>query len=685
MQEQATLSSMSHDEDEQPIVDEASETEKKQNELVTDKDQSNGESSSPTSVASPKEDAVQNQDQNKIDTTSTSEPNADAPPLETTNAVEVATLALDAPDPPSPLRSSINSKSVHPRRKEQLLLQARSDRLEWVDKVSVPYRKQSNHPQLTLDGDKEDPSFAKFCSSHASKEVPTALLLLKHLYSGDDDDDGDNKSLEGIAKSFHQPYDTNSKMVDNIKSLLPADTDDSAYLKALPTGQQILSAELQEHENDPVLIAFHAFWNNLHDPACAMLVQGMRNFCRSLLNVNDREAMAGKLRSYIQSTFSALKSHSNWKGIQEAEHEYVRRSLESFIFGHCYSHLETVLWNSTDKVKEEEWLGRLTKLQFVSPKHLEVDCLCDPDHDNKDLLQAPVEALLSVDLYFSPYEKLQRILEVYREVNAALSHALNRNSSSQKLPSADDVLPTMILVLLAARPYRLLWNLQMIEDFSPPEYLRGEAGYAYTNLYGAVHFLQDLDLTKDQPPSGLSIEAGAFREGLQACRTEAEERLEQQQQQQVATGDTALETELPNRIPPHEIHAARLRGERIDVDWARKWQLQQTKPSAKLEAMKSAFDEAAEGLPEGFNRNYTYLTANPDDIKLSDLPQLLSEYKMLVQATESLIGDRAAKITAARRKKTAEKEKDLYERVRQVDPSLLPPINGSTKWRKNSL
>jgi len=163
------------------------------------------------------------------------------------------------------------------------------------------------------------------------------------------------------------------------------------------------------------------------------------------------------------------------------------------------------------------------------------------------LLEEPIQALRSMEAFYSPYEKLQRVLDVFRGVNAALTKI-----SPHTVPSADTILPTMILVVVKAATavisttdgasasasattttacrkmkmttkksnkiktsqsqsnrnnnskttrtssssslQHILRDLYFIENFALPEYLRGEAGYAFTNLYGAIQFLQELDL-----------------------------------------------------------------------------------------------------------------------------------------------------------------------------------------------
>jgi hypothetical protein len=42
-------------------------------------------------------------------------------------------------------------------------------------------------------------------------------------------------------------------------------------------------------------------------------------------------------------------------------------------------------------------------------------------------------------------------------------------------------------------------------------------------------------------------------------------------------------------------------------------------------------------LPDGFKRSYQFLATEPDDIRMSDIPALLEEYRMLVRTTEMLL------------------------------------------------
>lgn len=558
--------------------------------------------------------------------------------------------------------------AVNPRRKEELLLEARNERLKWVQQVPLPYEK-----------DVDDASLSPFLTySHASQHLPAATKILQHLY--------------GHAGS--ERIDT---LLQDSKSGGSAPPDQNlVYL----TGNQILAAELEAVTNEDtraLLKAYQTFLNHLQDPACGLLVQGMRNFCRTFRDIADAETAASRLKAYVAETFKTAQQQS----VLKQDKDQLRRSFESFLFGHCRSHLDQLYWQTGPSMaKDKAFQERLQMLQFITPAHLDIACLAHNHDSLEELLSEAVAALRAVDSYHSVYEKLQQILGIYRGVNAALTAALNKDSSegdssggnNQKLPSADDILPSIILTVLVARPSRLFLNLQLVEDMSPAEYLRGEAGYAFTNLFGAVQFLQDLDLDKE--PTSLSISKEALQQGIASSKASVAERLQALKKESEilpSLSTVVLDDEHADdvRLPPLcEIRRARLGGEKVDVEWALQWRQHNTdaegastdmpRPSeSALQQQKDTNEE--ERLPPGFRRHYSFLAKRPEDIRVSDLPLLLEEYRMLVRTTETLLGERAVKAAAARKAKTLAMEKELLKSVGLVDPSLLPEKPESKK------
>lgn len=562
--------------------------------------------------------------------------------------------ALNEPDALQIAQRGSATPSVTTKRKTELLVEARKDRRKWVQRVPLPYTSPRDPNNVwSLDN-----RLHIVQSSLACQRMGSATKILSELYGLETN----RKNAEQVAQRVEEltkPFLTQDK-------LLFEEASDDILAEAL----------LGKDENSQVVIAYHDFWTTLLKPECSLLVQGMRNFLRNLENemtsditTKQEERMANSMKQYLTTTSESLKSHVAWKETNNEE-DAVRRSLESHVYGQFSQSQAFLDWKNTDSTStdddkdstqfamtEVDWRSRLDLLQFVNPRHLEIECLINDDDDDNvrvsKLLQEPIEALLSIDRYYSPYEKLQRILAVYQGVNAALSAALNQNndsSDSKKLPSADDILPTIILAVLLCKPTKMFWNLRFIDVFCPQEHLRGEAGYAYTNLYGAVSFLHDLDMDK---PNLSNINPEEFQKAIQERINQTKESIRQKQhvkeKEAISKIDMITKATKVKDISVHQVRKARLNGESVDLDWV--LETQQSK-NGKIED-ESPFTAR---LPNGFHRTYGFLGAKPEDIRVSDLPKLLEEYKMLAHVTEQLLGERAGLVAMEKRKKQEEKQ-----------------------------
>lgn len=382
-----------------------------------------------------------------------------------------------------------------------------------------------------------------------------------------------------------------------------------------------------------------------------MLVQGMRNFLRNLHDNTEMEKMSNSMKTYLDGAYESLKSHAAWK---DRVDQGVRRSLESYVYGHAQGHLEKLEWKGLFPITQEEFGDRLEKLQFVSPAHLEIECLNNPELDVDALLQSSIDALLSIDQYFSPFEKLQRILAVYKGVNAALSEALNQDQSgSRKLPSADDVLPTIILTTLKAKPNKIFRNLQFVDVFATSENLRGEAGYAYTNLYGAVQFLADLDMDKPN----FSISPEEFRKGIEEYMAKTKKQVSDATKEKKKLDDPVSCAE----ISVQEVREGRLNGEDVNLQWALIRQQEHSVEESMNDSTTEGDSMFSVNLPSRFNRTYSFLGTRPEDVRIADLPRLLEEYKMIAHVTEQLLGERAALQAAEKKRKAAERQNNVED------------------------
>jgi hypothetical protein len=643
-----------------------------------------------------------------------------------------------------PLPHSASPKSVTVERKQELLLDARHDRRRWLEQVPLPYAIKG-----TITGTSNYQ--CRLSSTFIGRQIPTINDVLSCLYDSYPVD----HAIESQATNGLLPITEEVASISSLSSI------------AFPTGSDVISMEIKHLEQElahesfdsswtkvclydiNVLHAYQTFWHHLNDPAAATIVTNIRRFCtRFNRNTFDPDqdvpsneklvsSVASQLHSYITSTLSTILGHPLWKTnssqtianqseTTNTNNIQIRRSLESLVYGHCNTRLERLLMSDTYHDDERAWDDRLNALSFVTPVHLDIACLSDPQYTENEqilsLFKIPIQILQSIDRYNSPYEKLQRLLLLYHSINAALTAVLNpafasdgsSNSAatSNRLPSADDVLPTIIWCVIQAKPVRILYNLRLIEEFCVPEYLRGEAGYAFTNVYGAVQFLRgikldasELDGTESGSTSSvdslsLTISPDELRNGLAASRAlaEAKRRLNEETRHPLAAFELNGEhTSASNwhPIPLEVIRERRRKGEALSVEWALQWQKENhglgfisgdedddfllsrtastTAPvPGRPVVRRAAIEEAMDGLPAGFARSYAFLTASPEDIRLSDLPQLLGEYRLLVHTTETLIGQRAARIAASRRERLDRSGEEIYASVRNVDPMLLP-------------
>ena len=184
-----------------------------------------------------------------------------------------------------------------------------------------------------------------------------------------------------------------------------------------------------------------------------------------------------------------------------------------------------------------------------------------------------------------------------------------------------------------------------------------------TNVYGAVQFLKTVE-----DSSSFSIGREEYAAGLIRCREELELDLDAQKDQDVDEEDTPVNGPkreqkegdsmegFPVDISASVVRMARLRGETIDLKWALRKdeqlrnELRETPSTNEQKDASTSNTNTGLNLPPGFHRKYTFLGRQPDDLKLSELPLLLSEYHKLVQVTETLIVDRT-NVAAAEQKK----------------------------------
>jgi len=469
----------------------------------------------------------------------------------------------------------------------------------------------------------------------------------------------------------------------------------------------------------------------------------LNSTCESMKKSNK----SSSLSSLWMPIKSDIDTEKNEDGAQSEEDELwisIQTAFESFLYSKCHDTIWSVLDPdtvlsplkeaiSTAKRIEEpnrRILETMENLHFLDAKHLEIQCIlkCDAYKGNlaeesepksstehkseaklstskfnlRDVFMNPIQLLQTLPAWYSPADKLRCIHETYKEIVIVLSNLSNssQSSSAESQPSADDILPAFIYTLIQAKPFPIISNLKFIEFLAREDQLRGEAGYAFTNLYGAVQFLLDLNLDLDENmtvrnENGESNYSDGDNDIVKTDRNklpfaiDAEEwkahlrRYQESKLSQMmgsmngkfndqdddtinAEGNANTESNSDDKDFPSvlEIRAARLRGEEIDLNWISQWQalkkpnelpkpgnLKESKQGASSivqdqdgdnqtnQSSKSFFHST---FPVGFTRSYTFLGKKPYDIRMGDIQQLLAEYHQLVHACETMVSERNA-------------------------------------------
>ncbi|GFH46468.1 hypothetical protein CTEN210_02942 [Chaetoceros tenuissimus] len=533
-------------------------------------------------------------------------------------------------------------KTVTEERKQELLLEARRSRLNWIQS-SQPYKHFQPSSHDPLEFLKDAP-----ISQHLPSVIPILRLLLKDKPSNS-------------FKTQIQPW------VDSIS------------IKHQKQQSESLVEALDDH-------AFAFYYQDvtarLSLPESMDLIQGMKHFVRSFHSTESIKAAVDAVQKYMTSVYATIATHTAWRG--DNTHE-TRMMLETFIYSKCNAHCyELIQKDMQETVESLE--DRLELLQFVQPAHLDIQFMQNDEW--KDVLEKPISLLQSLEHLFSPCQMLRCVLEIFRCVNAALKSRwkdMTQDGESAKMPGADDVLPALILVLLAAKPKQMECHLKFLEEFATQEQLRGEAGYAFTNLFSAVQFIKELDLNQNgESEAGrptLNIDSDQLKQKLQehqeivkeknAIKEEEEEQVSEENKDSNTNMDgNSIEDSLVN-LPVSDLTKARIRGEDIQ-DWLTKWitdrlkeepipkeaiSSSQTNDNSKVDSSAAAIA----GLPSDFKRSYQFLSTDPDSIRMSDIPNLLDEYRLLVKTTETLIASQSAKENENRRLLMKQKKQELKD------------------------
>ncbi|KAF8564004.1 hypothetical protein P879_08833 [Paragonimus westermani] len=229
------------------------------------------------------------------------------------------------------------------------------------------------------------------------------------------------------------------------------------------------------------------------------------------------------IQKFYQKVSERIAKSPLYSGLGTTMIEKLMDAIEKFLttWIHDWLFASPITDDETVDLKLQE---KIRSLHWITPSLLDspIDVKCPSEMAS---LEAATLALIQVNALYASVDKLNEIVRCCLNVFDSLKRHYQRtkkpntssvssspsrfeisitgpseivplgstDSSCEATANADDFLPTLIWVVLSANPPRLHSNLQFIMRFANQTRLNsGQAGYFFTNLSCAVHFITNL-------------------------------------------------------------------------------------------------------------------------------------------------------------------------------------------------
>ncbi|XP_051150030.1 vacuolar protein sorting-associated protein 9A-like isoform X2 [Andrographis paniculata] len=320
---------------------------------------------------------------------------------------------------------------------------------------------------------------------------------------------------------------------------------------------------------------------------------------------------------------AAFRAHPLWAGSTEEELESAGEGLEKYVMTKLFTR---VFASIPEDVKADEQLNEKMALiqQFVRPENLDIK----PTYQNETSWLLAQKELQKINMYKAPRDKLVCILNCCKVINNLLLNA--SLASSEDHPGADEFLPVLIYVTIKANPPQLHSNLAYIQRFRLQTRLAGEAAYFFTNMLSVESFITNINA------KALSMDDLEFEKNMESAQallsglSESSDNFYGQTNQNF---DLATKAESADHAATHP-HP---HGESSETKSVMSEELY-GKNDASLDKAPSITDLENKGaallLKEEEAKqifvDFPYLYSKAGDLMVSDIDDLLNNYRQLV-------------------------------------------------------
>ncbi|KAF7816913.1 vacuolar protein sorting-associated protein 9A-like [Senna tora] len=382
-------------------------------------------------------------------------------------------------------------------------------------------------------------------------------------------------------------------------------------------------------ENADVLLGLQDFLERMRQPSAADFVKAIKSFIVSFSNnAPDPERDSAALQEFLANMEVAFRAHPLWAGCSEEELESAGEGLEKYVMTKLFTRLFASLPND---VKVDNQLSEKMALlqQFIQPEHLDIN----PTFQNEAVWLLAQQELQKINMYKAPRDKLVCILSCCKIISNGLID--DSVTSKENPPGADEFLPVLIYVIIKANPPQLHLNLLYIQRFRRQSRLVAEAAYFFTNMLSSESFISNIDA------KALSMDETEFKGNMESARV-------------LLSG---LSTDLQDHstlTDPNSGQLARaepFKPQNKALNDSKDTALQATSSEAKSENKKEITEDLSsinkvpslsdlenkgasmlleENQVNEVFREYPYLFARVGDMTISDVEDLLNNYKQLV-------------------------------------------------------
>lgn len=213
-------------------------------------------------------------------------------------------------------------------------------------------------------------------------------------------------------------------------------------------------------------------------------------FIRKFQSLNAADEKTQLVEKFLTLLYTALENDNNWHRATQEQIDHARRVIERHIMTQIY-------WSAfypngeadvhRDKVLSEH-MKKLSKIINVDHKDLKIPKAYHSEYPWPSA-QADIEVINSCK---AARDKVTCVVKCCKTIMTLLCIA-----DEKRIPSADDLMPVLVFVIIRANPNSLLSTVQYVNSFYE-KHFHGEQAYWWTQFCSAIEFIKTMDYWETQ-------------------------------------------------------------------------------------------------------------------------------------------------------------------------------------------